>query len=142
MIKNFYSYLFYCYYNTVLKRENDTSYERANALLSISASFLLFSSYTFLNILMERKYFNPTFEFIATILLFLTNWYIHKVYFIDSRRYKDIIEKYTPYNKKYKTLNASIAIFLIVLGFAVLVASGICLSKYLRTNNLFIVNLS
>ena len=49
-IKEIYDYLYYCYYDAVLKRPNDTSHHRASLLLSLSTSFIVFSGYTFFNI--------------------------------------------------------------------------------------------
>jgi hypothetical protein len=130
MNKNIYTYLYWCFYSMVRKRAGDTSHQRAAVLFSISQFFwiVIIAIWTFVLLNNgEFKYlksfdFRVLFAMIMLIIIGINYWIL-----LRENRYIKINNFYIQSCSKRKA--GLFGILIIILSFALVIASGIALSK-------------
>jgi hypothetical protein len=132
-MKKTYNFLYFCFYSTVIRSDNDISHKRASDLLSILISFLLLAIYLRCLVVFELDLVKPKWLALLYLLsLFLGNMYLHGRYFNRNHYYKEIEEKFKKSYKGPGYVLTLISIGLILCAFIIFAISGITFSLYLH----------
>lgn len=131
MSKNFYTYLYWCFYSMVRKRKGDTSHHRAAVLLSVSECLLIIVILSWLGIFFYDSSYSFSlrsidFRYVFGIMVLIIigfNYFI----LLRDRRYVRINSLYKAKCSERKA--KTIAISILFITFFGMIVSGIFLSK-------------
>jgi hypothetical protein len=132
-MQKFYSFFYYCFYSTVIRRDNDISHKRASDLLSFVSSFLILAIYLRCAVMFRFKIPSDGWiSLIGLLVLFFGNMYLHGLLFSKNDKYLKTISQWDKLYNGPKIILNILSIALIVGSFIVLAISGIGYSLFIN----------
>ena len=126
-----YDFLYYCYYCLVLKgKKYGTGEERASFMLAVATSLYIISLYFFLTLHLRLIIVNPMVVAVAIGLMLIGMMHIHKVYFVNTGRYRMIRKYYQNTAKRSRFLYGLFALIMFLFAPVAFLLSGILLGQY------------
>jgi hypothetical protein len=131
-----YDFLYYCCYCATLKgKKHGSGEERASFLLSSIISGLVVTLYFFLVIEFNLHLPNNGVLVSSIIVFFIICNYSNDYYFVKTKRFIDIGNKYIDWPTRIKFMLGAFSLMLFFLVFILFATFGVALSNMLRVSH-------